>query len=162
MNFPYNNKVSVTPLYIADRALHSVAFAQNGVDFSVNMLLGKSLEITVTDLTNPMPPWDRKGGTAMIRKSYSTTGRSCRVTFDVPSDTNATTASLCGEFNEWKPTTHPMKRRKDGRFSTSIPLKAGRTYRFRYFLDGERWENDQAADGYVLNGFGTEDSLLKL
>lgn len=98
----------------------------------------------------------------MIRKSYSKTGRSCRVTFDLPPDANATTASLRGEFNEWKAAAHPMKRRKDGRFSTSITLKAGRTYRFRYFLDGERWENDEGADGYVPNRFGTEDSLVEL
>ncbi len=98
----------------------------------------------------------------MIRKSYSKKGRSCRVTFDLPSEVNATTASLCGDFNKWNSTALPMKRRKDGRFSTTVPLEAGRTYRFRYLLDGERWENDWAADGYVPNSFGTEDSLIKL
>jgi hypothetical protein len=55
-----------------------------------------------------------------------------------------------------------MKRRKQGGFSTRISLRSGRTYRFRYLLDGRRWENDWAADGYVPNSFGTEDSLLKL
>lgn len=98
----------------------------------------------------------------MIRKSYSKKGRSCQVTFDLPSEVNATTASLCGEFNKWNSTALPMKRRKDGRFSATVPLEAGRTYRFRYLLDGERWENDWAADGYVPNSFGTEDSLVKL
>ncbi len=34
--------------------------------------------------------------------------------------------------------------------------------RFRYLLDGERWENDWAADGYVPNPFGSEDSLLEV
>jgi hypothetical protein len=28
-------------------------------------------------------------------------------------------------------------------------------------LDGERWENDWAADGYAPNNFGTEDSVVK-
>lgn len=98
----------------------------------------------------------------MIRKSYSKKGRSCRVTFELPAEVQAKNASLCGEFNQWKATAHPMKQRKDGRFSTTIPLEAGRTYRFRYCLDGRRWENDWAADGYVPNGFGTEDSLVKL
>jgi hypothetical protein len=55
-----------------------------------------------------------------------------------------------------------MQQRKDGRFSTTISLKAGQTYRFKYYLDGERWENDWGADGYLANDFGTDDSLVKV
>jgi hypothetical protein len=55
-----------------------------------------------------------------------------------------------------------MSHRRDGRFSTTISLQAGETYRFRYFVDGERWENDWGADGYMPNPFGDEDSLIKL
>jgi 1,4-alpha-glucan branching enzyme len=98
----------------------------------------------------------------MIKKAYTKTGRSCRVTFALPPEVNAQTASLCGEFNEWDRTSHPMKRRKDGRFSLTISLKPGRQYRFRYLLDGERWENDPAADGYVLNEFGSDDSVVEI
>lgn len=98
----------------------------------------------------------------MIKKGFSKTGRSCRVTFDLPSDVGAREVALCGEFNEWNPSAHPMKHRKDGRFSTTVSLLSGRTYRFRYLLDGKRWENDWSADGYVQNEFGTEDSLLDL
>ena len=97
----------------------------------------------------------------MLRKTYSKAGRSCRVTFELPREVNAKTASLCGEFNEWSPSAHPMMCRKDGRFSTTVSLQAGETYRFRYLLDGERWENDWAADGYAPNNFGTEDSVVK-
>ncbi|MGD2124627.1 MAG: isoamylase early set domain-containing protein [Desulfobacteraceae bacterium] len=98
----------------------------------------------------------------MLRKNYSKTGRLCRVTFDFPSELSATRASLCGEFNEWSPASYPMRRRKDGSFSTTISLQAGRTYRFKYLLDGQRWENDWAPDGYAPNSFGTEDSLVKV
>jgi 1,4-alpha-glucan branching enzyme len=97
----------------------------------------------------------------MLRKTYSNAGRSCRVTFELPGEVNAQTVSLCGEFNEWSASAHPMMCRKDGRFSTTISLQAGETYRFRYLLDGERWENDWAADGYAPNNFGTEDSVVK-
>ncbi len=97
----------------------------------------------------------------MLRKIYSKAGRSCRVTFELPGEVNAQTVSLCGEFNEWSASAHPMMCRKDGRFSTTISLQAGETYRFRYLLDGERWENDWAADGYAPNNFGTEDSVVK-
>ena len=98
----------------------------------------------------------------MVRKHYSKTGRSCRVTFDLPAEVNATKASLCGDFNAWNPAANAMKYRKDGRFSTTVSLEAGRSYRFKYLLDDNRWENDWVADGYVSNEFGSEDSLLEL
>ena len=98
----------------------------------------------------------------MVRKHYSKTGRSCRVTFYLPPEVNAEQASLCGEFNGWSNNANSMKLRKDGRFSTTISLPAGRTYRFKYLLDATRWENDWDADGYAANDFGTEDSLVKL
>ena len=98
----------------------------------------------------------------MLKKSYSKKGHSCRVTFDLPAEVKANTASLCGDFNDWSQTAHTMQQRKDGRFSTTISLKAGQTYRFKYYLDGERWENDWSADGYLPNDFGTDDSLVKV
>jgi hypothetical protein len=55
-----------------------------------------------------------------------------------------------------------MSHRKDGKISTTVSLQAGETYRFRYLVDGERWENDWGADGYMPNPFGAEDSLIKL
>lgn len=97
----------------------------------------------------------------MLRKNYSKARRSCRVTFDLPREVNASTVSLCGEFNAWSASAHPMTCRKDGRFSATVSLQAGQTYRFRYLLDGERWENDWAADDYAPNNFGTEDSVVK-
>jgi len=80
----------------------------------------------------------------------------------MPAEVEAQVVHLCGEFNDWSRSEHPLKRRKDGRFSRSISLRAGRTYRFRYLLDRERWENDWAADDYVENPFGTEDSVLEV
>jgi 1,4-alpha-glucan branching enzyme len=97
-----------------------------------------------------------------MKKEYTKTGRSCRVTFELPSDINARTAALCGEFNQWDPEKHPMKRQKNGGFSTTISLKPGKSYRFRYLLDGERWENDWDADQYIPNEFGTQDSVVKI
>ena len=47
-------------------------------------------------------------------------------------------------------------------FHTTVHLKGGRTYRYRYLVDGRRWENDWAADDYVPNEFGGEDSAVVL
>jgi hypothetical protein len=47
-------------------------------------------------------------------------------------------------------------------FVLTITIPTGRTYRFRYLLDDERWENDWAADAYVPNEHGGDDSQLDL
>jgi 1,4-alpha-glucan branching enzyme len=98
----------------------------------------------------------------MLQKVYSKTGRACRVTFILPAESKAESASLCGEFNDWNRTTRPLKRRKDGSFACMLWLETGRQYRFRYWLNNERWENDWAADAYWPNPFGGEDSVLSI
>lgn len=98
----------------------------------------------------------------MLIKNYTKSGEKCRVTFKLPAEVGADTAALCGEFNNWDPNANPMKKLKDGSFSTTVSLDTAQNYRFRYLLDGERWENDWEADEYVTNEHGTEDSLLKL
>ncbi len=98
----------------------------------------------------------------MLKKNYSKTGSTCRVTFKLPKDVSAETVHLCGEFNDWSPAKHPMKKLKDGSFSVTVSLEPGQSYRFRYLLDNERWENDWDADAYVANQYGTEDSLITI
>jgi 1,4-alpha-glucan branching enzyme len=80
----------------------------------------------------------------------------------VPAESEAREVFLCGEFNDWSETSHPLKQRTDGSYSTTVTLGTGRDYRFRYLLDGERWENDWEADAYVPNEYGSEDSVVKL
>lgn len=98
----------------------------------------------------------------MLKKSMSKGGKTCRVTFTVPATVEAEEVYVCGEFNDWDEASHPLTRRKDGRFSATVTLETGRDYRFRYLLDGERWENDWEADAYIPNAFGSEDSVVKL
>lgn len=98
----------------------------------------------------------------MLKKSYSKTGNTCRVTFKLSADVEADTAVVSGEFNEWSADANPMRKLKDGSFSATISLPAGQSYRFRYLLDGERWENDWEADAYVAGDHGAEDSLVEV
>jgi 1,4-alpha-glucan branching enzyme len=98
----------------------------------------------------------------MLKKTIAKSGKTCRVTFSVPSEVEAKEICLCGDFNDWSPSSHPMKLRKDGSFSTSVTLETGKDYRFRYLLDGERWENDWEADAYTPNDFGSEDSVIRV
>ena len=96
-----------------------------------------------------------------MRKQPTRDG-SCKVTFELPPEVQASRAHVCGDFNDWSPTATPMKRRKDGRLAATVTLDAGRRYRFRYLLDDGRWENDWAADDYAPNDFGGDDSVVEV
>ncbi|MCB9135463.1 MAG: isoamylase early set domain-containing protein [Anaerolineales bacterium] len=96
-----------------------------------------------------------------MKKEYTKTGRSCKVTFEVSAG-EANEVALLGDFNEWNSSATPMKRRKEGTFSVTVSLKPGNEYKFRYLADGETWLNDAAADSYVPNTFGSEDSVVSV
>jgi 1,4-alpha-glucan branching enzyme len=98
----------------------------------------------------------------MPKKSYSKTGRICRVTFKLATDVKAEEVALCGDFNGWDENVNPMRQLKDGSFSTTVSLEAGRSYRFRYLVNGNRWENDWEADEYLPNDFGSDDSVIEV
>jgi len=55
-----------------------------------------------------------------------------------------------------------MRRYENGSFKSSATLDSGKRYKFRYLLDGERWENDWQADAYVPNEFDSEDSIIEV
>ncbi|MEZ5141848.1 MAG: isoamylase early set domain-containing protein [Acidimicrobiales bacterium] len=93
-----------------------------------------------------------------MKKTMLRSGKA-KVTFELPPAVEAREVAVCGEFNGWGIEPTPLARRKDGRFSTTVTLPPGR-YRFRYLLDGERWENDWTADGYVANDYGSDDSVV--
>ena len=84
------------------------------------------------------------------------------VTFTVDPQVGAQTAVVCGEWNDWSADADVMHCGADGGFSVTVSLDAGRAYRFRYLLDGHRWDNDWSADAYQPNGFGADDSVVDL
>ena len=94
-------------------------------------------------------------------KSRGAKGKA-RVTFTVDPQVGARTAAVCGEWNDWSAGADVMHRDADGGFSVTVGLDAGRAYRFRYLLDGQRWDNDWAADAYQPNDFGGDDSVVDL
>ena len=98
----------------------------------------------------------------MLKKTYSKTGKSCRVTFKLMPETETEKVAVLGEWNAWSAENGEMKKRKDGSFSTTVSLDAGQEYRFRYLVDGERWLNDEEADDLVPNRFGTRDGVLSV
>ena len=95
-----------------------------------------------------------------MKKTKLASGKA-KVTFELPPAITADDVVVCGDFNDWGDEPTPLARRKDGRFSTTVTLAPGR-YRFRYLVDGERWENDWSADEYVANAYGSDDSVVSV
>jgi 1,4-alpha-glucan branching enzyme len=95
-------------------------------------------------------------------KKYIKKRQSYKITFTLPEEAvkNGKQVTLVGDFNKWNPDNLPLKKLKNGSFSTTIELLSGRTYRFKYLIDNCLWENDWHADLYLPNPFGGEDSVL--
>jgi hypothetical protein len=83
------------------------------------------------------------------------------VTFRLPQREGIASAAVAGDFNDWSTTADPMEPGDDA-FVARIKLEPGRRYRFRYCLDGDRWENDWNAHAYERNDYGGDDSVLDL
>ena len=82
------------------------------------------------------------------------------VRFTLPAEVQAGTVALCGEFNNWSAEETRLERGGDGSWQATVALEPGRSYRYRYLLDGERWENAWHADRYVPNPYGGTDSVV--
>ncbi len=89
-------------------------------------------------------------------------GKRFQVTFTMPPMEGVTTLHLCGEFNGWSETATPMRHEPDGSWSAILSLDGGKSYMFRYRDNHGEWHNDWAADAYVPNQFGSENSVLDL
>ena len=96
----------------------------------------------------------------MITKTPAKKGGTTKVTFELPAEYAGEQVCLCGEFNSWAPDAAPMTKRKDGRFSTTLTLQQGQSYRYRYLVDGDRWVDDPEPDAYVDNDYGSKDSVV--
>ena len=49
---------------------------------------------------------------------------------------DANAVFLTGDFNDWDPSSHPMKRQPDGAWTAQIPLPHGH-HHYRYLVDGK-------------------------
>ncbi|MEX0771596.1 MAG: isoamylase early set domain-containing protein [Balneolales bacterium] len=69
--------------------------------------------------------------------------------------------AVVGDFNNWDLNANQLKITK-GAWQTTLRFKPETEVKFRYFIDDEKWSNDDTADGSVGNIYGTEDSIIKL
>ncbi|MGD9930967.1 MAG: isoamylase early set domain-containing protein [Mangrovibacterium sp.] len=100
-----------------------------------------------------------------IKKQYLKTNGTCKVTFKLKEDIgNVERVQIPGEFNNWDLNCEPMKKLKSGGFSQTLNLETGKSYQFRYLINGSVWENEPEADQFVPNGIspGEENSVIEL
>ena len=95
-----------------------------------------------------------------IKKQFLKSKPVCKVTFTVPAR-EANEVVVAGNWNEWNTTAEPLKKLKNGTFKTTIDLETGSSYEFKYVVDGN-WQNDEQADAYAWNDFASENGVLNL
>jgi hypothetical protein len=98
---------------------------------------------------------------AMVRKTPLGRGK-VEAAFTMPPLEGVDELHVCGDFNEWDTAAAPLVQGADGSWTTTLVLEAGKSYRYRYVDGHGGWHNDWAADAYVPNSFGSEDSVLVL
>lgn len=95
----------------------------------------------------------------MVKKRFFKTKDTCEITFEYNGE-HANEAALVADFNDWKPL--PMKKAKKAGspFRVMVRLPKESEYQFRYFVDQQTWQNDEAADAYWANEFGESNSVI--
>lgn len=93
----------------------------------------------------------------MLKKKFFKSNEECEVTFEFETHT-AQEVVLVGEFNGWEPVA--MKQAKNGPFLAKVRLPKDGRYQFRYLVNGQNWNNDEAADAYWPNEHGGENSVV--
>jgi 1,4-alpha-glucan branching enzyme len=95
----------------------------------------------------------------MLSKKFTPKRTVCKVTFTMPANVAKEQVAIAGDFNDWNPAEYVLQKKKD-MYQIELRLKPEQSYRFKYLIDNELWENDYAADQYIPNEFGTEDSVV--
>lgn len=96
-----------------------------------------------------------------IKKQFLKSKPVCKVTFSVPAK-EADKVSVVGSFNEWNTEATSLKKLKNGTFKGTIDLPTESSYEFRYVVDGN-YINDEQADAYAWNDFAAaENGILNL
>lgn len=98
-----------------------------------------------------------------IKKQYLKSKPVAKVTLSLPSKAapGAKSVKVVGDFTGWKKEKGiTMKKLKNGEFKATVELPVNNSYQFRYLIDGQKWENDWAADEYISNGISLDENSV--
>ncbi|MFH1155024.1 MAG: isoamylase early set domain-containing protein [Pseudomonadota bacterium] len=82
-----------------------------------------------------------------------------KLTFSVEA-AGAREVILVGDFNNWDPGKHLMKKDKNGVWIRAVSLPPGQ-YEYKFLIDGE-WKEDPLNPQSCSNCFGTLNSVVDL
>ena len=94
----------------------------------------------------------------MLSKRFFKTKDEAEVTFEFQHP-QADHVQLVAEFTDWQPVAMKFNK-KEQCFKLKQRLPNDQQFHFRYLVNGTIWDNDQHADGYIANSFGTENSIV--
>ena len=97
-----------------------------------------------------------------FKKQYLKSKPVCKVTFKLSKEEakNAESVRLVGDFNDWDTHSEPMKKLKNGGFTSTVNLETDKQYQFRYLLNDQEWENDWKADEYIPSPVSLEENSV--
>lgn len=96
-----------------------------------------------------------------ITKQFLKSKPVCKVTFALPAE-EAKNVKVVGTFNDWnEKKALELKKFKNGTFKGTVDLEKDNSYEFRYLVDGS-FVNDEQADSFVGNDFGSINGVLNL
>lgn len=82
----------------------------------------------------------------MLKRTKVSGSRKIKVTFVLPVDEPAGPVSVVGDFNEWRPGVHLLRKRSNGTRSASVTLPPGTKVRFRYLGPEGQWFDEEHVD----------------
>ena len=97
----------------------------------------------------------------MIKKVDKRTSDRVKVTFVLPEDHPYNgDISVVGDFNDWTPGEHRFVRRSNRTYSTNVKLPEDHRFAFRYYSDEDGWIDEDDADDFEPNEFGTTNCVV--
>jgi 5'-AMP-activated protein kinase regulatory beta subunit len=82
-----------------------------------------------------------------------------KITFSFESS-DAKEVILMGDFNNWNPKKHPMKKDDNGKWTKAVLLPPGQ-YEYKFMVDGQ-WKEDPQNDRICSNKFGSYNNVVNL
>jgi 1,4-alpha-glucan branching enzyme len=82
-----------------------------------------------------------------------------KITFSFESS-DAKEVFLMGDFNNWNPKKHPMKKDDNGKWTKAVLLPPGK-YEYKFLVDGQ-WKEDPHNERICPNKFGSCNNIFNL
>lgn len=102
----------------------------------------------------------------MVTKKFIKSRKVYQLTFEFPvtqTSGNVTSMAVAGDFNNWHITANPMNfNKKKQVYQAVVEVINPGTYHYRYVINSKNWINDWKAEGYMSNGYGEDNCLVRV